>query len=53
MFIVVYEGALILGILSCDSDDAIAAFIETSGESLRELALNHIRKVLNVNLTCC
>ncbi|XP_010666291.2 uncharacterized protein LOC104883458 isoform X1 [Beta vulgaris subsp. vulgaris] len=27
------------------SDDAIAAFIETSGESLRELALNHIRKV--------
>ena len=29
----------------CDSDEAVAAFLETSGECLKELSLNNITKV--------
>jgi hypothetical protein len=29
-----------------DSDDAIAAFLETSGEWLKELSLNNVKKVI-------
>lgn len=29
----------------CDSDEAVAAFVETSGKLLKELSLNNVRKV--------
>ena len=36
---------------SHDSDEAVAAFLETSGKSLKELSLNNVRKVGTNTLT--